>query len=377
MLKVGIVVGEHSGDMLGAGLVRELKKHVQDIHIEGILGPELMQAGGSCLFPMDKLAVIGISEIFGKYLDIVSIRNQVKCHFIGDPPDIFIGIDAPDFNIPLERQLRAAGVKTIHYVSPSVWAWRKNRIRDLVSAVDLLLTLYPFEQDYYQHKNIQVEYVGHPLADKIPLKPDMQQARAELGLEQNATYICLMPGSRTSELNNHVSVFAEAAKWCIQYRPDLRFLCCFQNKTQCEQYSHILNKQMDGLPLEIFVSCSLRVMDASNVVLLASGTAALEAMLLKKPMVVAYRVNSLSYLILRHLIKIPYVSIPNILYGDRIVPEYLQDEMTPERLGSAIMHWLESPDSIRHIESEFTRLHETLENQADCKAANAILRLCQ
>jgi lipid-A-disaccharide synthase len=376
MLKIGIVAGEYSGDLLGAGLVRELKQNLDNIRVEGILGPELIAAGGTSLFPIHKLAVMGISELFRKYFDLASIRNQLKCHFLSNPPDVFIGIDAPDFNIPLEIQLRRAGIKTVHYVSPSIWAWRTNRIDNIVSAADLMLMLYPFEQKYYKNKSIRAEYVGHPLADRLPDKPDVNRARDELSLDRHSKYICLMPGSRDNELKNHLPIFTETAKWCYQSCPGMKFLCCFQNQEQFDQYSASLHARMRGMPLHVYTGDSLRVMEAADVILLASGTVALEAMLLKKPMVATYRTNKITYMILKNMVKIPHVSLPNILFGDQIVPEFLQDEMTPEHMGQAILQWLDNPSGVKYIEAEFSRLHRMLRNQADAKAASAVMRLC-
>lgn len=377
MLRIGIVVGEQSGDALGAGLVRELKKKVDNLHIEGVLGPRLIAEGGNSLFSMDKLSVTGVTEVFSRYLELSHIRNQLKKHFLINPPDVFIGIDSPDFNISLERLLRINNIKTVHYVSPSVWAWRSGRIKDISRATDLLLCLYPFESDYYTNHPVDTEYVGHPLADSIELVPDAKQARKDMGLDDDAMLVAILPGSRINELENHLTVFSEAAKWSCQSRHDLVFAVCFPNQFICDKYSDCLERKLRGVRYAVHIGQSVRVMQAADVVLLASGTATLEAMLLKKPMVVGYRVSALSYILLKHLIKIPFISLPNILSGRKIVPELLQKNMRPELLGQEILDWLDSPHRIDSLKQQFSAIHVILRKQADIKAAAAVMKLCQ
>lgn len=377
MLRIGIVAGEYSGDTLGAGLVRELKKRVGNVSIEGILGPRLISEGGRSMYPMDMLAVTGLTEVLFRYPRLLIARNRLIRHFMNHPPDIFIGIDAPDFNIGIEQQLRRHGIRTAHYVSPSVWAWRRGRIKKLSEAVDLLLLLYPFEPELYRDVCLHAEYVGHPLADMISIKPDMYKARSQLGLDPGKTIIAILPGSRVNELDRHLDSFLHAARWCHEKRPELTFVISFQNKILHDMYSRQVMENMQGLPFHINTGGSLRVMEAANVILLASGTAALEAMLLKKPMVVGYRVSFLSYQLLRNLVHIPFISLPNILSGRQIVPELLQNDMTPERLGAAVIEWLDSPGRVQRLQQEFTEMHSSLRNQADSSAASAILALCR
>lgn len=375
MLRIGIVAGEVSGDMLATDLVDALKKRRSDIEITGIGGPGLQQAGCLLLYPMEKLAVMGIAEVLGRFLELWNIRRNVRDFFLANRPDVFIGVDAPDFNFPLERALRGAGIKTIHYVSPSVWAWRAYRLRSIAKAVDMMLTLFPFENSCYEKYNIPVCFVGHPLARKIAMVTDKKQARERLGLPNGKTVVALLPGSRTSELEKHVLPFLQAAEWCRGKMDNLHFITSLVDEKATAYFRHYADIITPYMELTVVTGRSLDVMEAADVVLLASGTAALEAMLLKRPIVVGHKVNWLTYQIARRLVRIPWVSLPNILAGKKLIPECLQDECTPENLGREILNWLQHPDQVVKLAEEFTRLHHLIRTDSDEVLAAAVLRV--
>ena len=375
MLRIGIVAGEVSGDMLAADLVNALKKRRTDIEITGIGGTGLRQAGCILLYPMEKLAVMGIAEVLGRYPELWNIRRSVKDYFLANRPDVFIGVDAPDFNFPLERALRGAGIKTIHYVSPSVWAWREYRLRAISRSVDMMLTLFPFENACYEKHNIPVSFVGHPLARRIAMHTDKKQARKSLGLPEDKTIIALLPGSRSSELVKHIRPFLQAADWCRLKMDNLHFTSSLVDD---KATAYLRAKAAIIAPLvelTVYTGRSLEVMEAADVVLLASGTAALEAMLLKRRMVVGHKVNWWTYQIARRLVHIPCVSLPNILAGRKIVPECLQDECTPENLGREILNWLDHPELADKLVEEFTGLHQLIRTDSDEVLVNAVLRV--
>jgi len=373
MLRIGIVAGEVSGDLLGADLINALRKQRPDIEITGIGGRRLIEAGCKSLYPMEKLAVMGMAEVLCRLPELWNIRRRLRDYFLTQRPDVFIGVDAPDFNFPLERALRSAGIKTIHYVSPSIWAWREYRLRAIARAVDLMLTVFPFENAWYEKHHIPVCFVGHPLARRIPLDTDRAGARRKLGLPEGKTIIAVMPGSRKSELEKHVRIFLEAANRCSQTMDNLHFISSLTNDKAMTFFEYNVGMTSPRMALSVFTDRSLEVMEAADVVLLASGTAALEAMLLKRPMVVGHKVSWLTWQIARRLVRIPYVSLPNILAGRKIVPECLQHECTPENLYREIVHWLQHPEEVRKLVEEFTGLHRSIRPDSDALLANAVL----
>jgi lipid-A-disaccharide synthase len=374
MLRIGIVAGEPSGDKLAAGLVRALRRRRRGIIVEGICGPALEAEGCRALFPMERLAVMGLVEVWDRYLELVAVRREMRRYFLRTAPDVFIGVDAPDFNLELERDLRRTGIRTVHCVSPTVWAWRRGRIHKVAAACDLLFALYPFEADYYAGTGLRVEFIGHPLADRIPQAPDTGTARAELGIASDGPVLALLPGSRSTELDQHLEPFLATAAWCHARRRDLRCLACAADDRAAARMADAARWYPD-LPLVICTRRSLTAMQAANVVLLASGTAALEAMLLKKPMVVAYRVAWLSYQILKRMIQLPYVSLPNILAARKVVPEFFQENVQPEVLGPPLLRWLEDDAGRARLAELFADLHDRLRRGADDRAAEAILEL--
>lgn len=373
-IHIGIVVGEASGDILGAALIVELRKLYPNAEFSGIGGPRMLALGFHSYFPQDRLAVMGLIEPLKRLPELLRIRKFLREHFIANPPAVFIGIDSPDFTISLEGSLKEHGIKTVHYVSPSVWAWRQKRVFKIAKSVDLMLTLLPFEAAFYEKHNVPVEFVGHHLADEIPLEVDKYQARRELGIPEHARVVALLPGSRASEVERMGSLFMYAAVFCLEQDPELLFYIPAANSDRYRQLHHQLNDYVD-FPLQLFNGNSHRVMAAADVLLLASGTVTLEALLLKKPMVVAYKMAPLTFKILSWLVKTPFVSLPNLLANKLLVPELLQDKATPEQLSAAIMHYFENPEEAQALSNTFADMHVTLKRDASVRAAAAIAKL--
>ncbi len=372
-IRIGIVVGEHSGDILGSGLIKALLAQYPNAQFEGIAGPLMLQQGCKSLYGMEELSVMGLVEVLGRLKRLLHIRKQLVEHFRQNPPDVFIGIDAPDFNLGLEQKLKAAGIKTVHYVSPSVWAWRKKRIFKIKQAVDLMLCLLPFEQEIYQAHQVPVRFVGHTLADEIPLEVDRFEARQNLGLEQHQPVLAMLPGSRGTEVGMLATPFLTAAKLLCEKMPTLQVVVPVVNDKRRDQLLQAKAQVAPDLNLIIVDGQSREVMSACDVVLLASGTATLEAMLLKRPMVVAYKFKLLSYQIFKRMISVAHFSLPNLLAGKPLVPELLQDEVTPERLSALLQGYFESDNKVL-IES-FDQLHRSLRLDASQHAAKAVLEL--
>lgn len=378
-LRIGIVAGEASGDILGAGLIRALREHCPALVVEGIGGPLMLAEGCQSFFPQDRLAVMGLIEPLKRLPELLRIRRFLREHFLANPPDVFIGIDSPDFNLSLEESLRQAGIRTAHYVSPSVWAWRQGRLKKIARAVDLVLTLFPFEERFYrehatQFPALKAVCVGHPLADTIPMKTDMAAARAQLSFTVCSQAVALLPGSRSGEVARMGRLFLEVARWCIRKRHDLCFVLPAANAAREKQLRDLLVDFPD-VPVRLVSGQSQLCMAASDAVLMASGTTTLEAMLLKKPMVVAYRMAPLSFAIISRLLKVPYVALPNLLANEALVPELLQDEATVESLGNALLAILNDPRRAQFLETRFTELHHDLRRQASARAADALLEL--
>ena len=373
-IHIGIVVGEASGDILGAALISELRKLYPNAEFSGIGGPRMLELGFHSFFPQDRLAVMGLIEPLKRLPELLRIRNFLREHFIANPPAVFIGIDSPDFTISLERSLKEKNIKTVHYVSPSVWAWRQKRVFKIAKSVDLMLTLLPFEAEFYEKHNVPVEFVGHHLADEIPEHVDKFQARRELGIPEHARVVALLPGSRASEVERMGSLFMHTAVFCLEQDPDLLFYIPAANSDRYRQLHLQLNDYVD-FSLQLFNGNSHKVMAAADVVLLASGTVTLEALLLKKPMVVAYKMAPLSFRILSWLVKTPYVSLPNLLAGKLLVPEFLQDEATPEKLSAAVLNYFENPDETHQLVNTFAEMHTNLKRGASARAAAAIAKL--
>lgn len=372
---IAIVAGEMSGDLLGAGLIRALRRRYPGATFSGIGGPLMLEEKFQSRFPMERLAVMGLVEVLGRLFELLKIRKSLREHYCANPPAVFIGIDAPDFNLDLELSLKAQGIPTVHYVSPSVWAWRPERVFKIKKAVDKVLCLFPFEPDFYQKAEVPARFVGHPLGDKIPLVTDQRAARRALQLPEHGMIVALLPGSRGSEVKYLAEPFIRAARLCLAKLPDLQFVVPMVNDARHAQFEAVLNRIDPDLPVRLVSGRSREVMAAADAVLLASGTATLEAMLLKRPMVVGYRMAWLTEKILRPKIKLDYFSLPNLLAGKALVPELLQEDCTAEKLSAALLAWLEHPERITALHAAFTAIHHTLRENSDEQAAAAIAEL--
>ncbi|MGI9229310.1 MAG: lipid-A-disaccharide synthase [Gammaproteobacteria bacterium] len=376
MLRVGIVAGEASGDRLGAALLGQLRQRRPDLIAEGIGGAGLEAAGCRIIAPMDRLAVTGLLEVAGRYLELLGLRRRILRHFVSAPPDVFIGIDAPDFNLGLERGLRAAGIKTVHYVSPAIWAWRKSRIKKIKQAVDLMMTLFPFEAVHYERENIPVEYVGHPLAADIPLQPDRQAARAALQLSGATPVVALLPGSRENELARLGEPFIRAALLLQQQLGEVRFISSLLTGEARAEFAGQIRQYGQGqLQVTLQRDDMATVLQAADAALLASGTVSLEAMLYKCPMLVAYKANPLTFRLVKALATVKYAALPNILADDGLVEEYLQHDCEPDKLAAGLHRLLSRPEAGDKMRQAFTALHRSLLIGQDDRAANAILKL--
>lgn len=372
-LRIGMLAGELSGDSLGAGLIAAIKKRHPDARFEGIGGPKMIAEGFHSLADLDRLAVMGFVEPLKRLPELLAIRRRIYKHFVANPPDVFLGIDSPGFNITLERKLRDAGIKTAHYVSPQIWAWRPERVHKIARAVDRMLTLFPFEQKFYAEHNVPVAFVGHYLADRLPIEPDQQAARKRLDIPADQKLIALLPGSRASEVALLGPDFIAAAEWCLARNPDLQFILPAANEARLAQLRPMLEGK--DLPIKLILGQSHDAMCAADAVLMASGTTTLEALLLKRPMVVAYRFPRLSYAIYSRLVVIPHVSLPNILAGRELVPEILQDKVNAESLGAPLLEYFNKPEQAKALQAEFLSIHESLKCNADERAADALLTL--
>ena len=372
---IAIIAGEASGDILGAGLIRSLRKRYPKARFVGIGGDEMIAEGFHSLVPLERLSVMGLVEVLGRIRELFSIRARLLEYFFTTPPDVVIGIDSPDFTLAIERRCREAGIPSVHYVSPSVWAWRQKRIFKIAKSVDLMLTLFPFEARFYEEHNVPVAFVGHPLADRIPMQPDTGAARKALGLNPDQPVLAVLPGSRGGEVERLGTLFLEASRWLQERRPDIQLVIPCVNRDREKQVEGLVEALEVKLPVTLVRGRSREVMAASDVVLLASGTATLEAMLLKRPMVVGYRLSNLSYKLLSRLVKVPWVALPNLLAQQGLVPELLQDDATPEALGAAVLERMENTEEREQLQQAFTELHESLRQNADERAATAISEL--
>ena len=368
-LRIALVAGEASGDILGSGLMRAIKARHPDAEFIGVGGPLMEAQGMTSYFPMERLSVMGLVEVLGRLKELLARRKLLIQTLIDEKPDVFIGIDAPDFTLNIELKLRQAGIKTVHYVSPSVWAWRQKRVLKIREGCDLMLTLLPFEARFYEEQGVPVRFVGHPLADTIPLQADQLAARAALGLGEGPV-VALMPGSRGGEVGRLGALFFDAAERLVAVRPDIRFVLPCASPQRREQIEQLL--QGRELPLTLLDGQSHVALAACNVVLIASGTATLEALLYKRPMVVAYRLAPLTYWILKRMVKSPYVSLPNLLAQRLLVPELLQDAATAEALAQTLLPLLDDGDAQT---AGFDAIHRTLRRDASNQAAEAVLNL--
>ncbi|MFJ3260378.1 lipid-A-disaccharide synthase [Pseudomonas sp. NPDC086581] len=371
-LRVALVAGEASGDILGSGLMQALKQRHPDIEFIGVGGPRTQAEGLQSHFPMERLAVMGLVEVLGRLRELLRRRKDLVKMLIAAKPDVFIGIDAPDFNLTLELKLRRAGIRTVHYVSPSVWAWRQKRVLKIKQACDLMLALFPFEARFYEEHAVPVRFVGHPLANTIPLEADRAGARERLGLPHDASVVALLPGSRGGEVGKLGALFLDTAQRLLQDRPGLRFvLPCASPERRVQLETMLAGRD---LPVQLLDGASHEALAACDAVLIASGTATLEALLYKRPMVVAYKVAPMTYRILKRLVKSPYISLPNLLAGRLLVPELIQDAATPEALATTLLPLLDDGS----VQTEpFDAIHRALRQDASAQAAEAVLALVE
>jgi lipid-A-disaccharide synthase len=374
-LRIGIVVGESSGDILGSGLMKAIKQHYPNVQFEGIGGPLMISEGFDSHFAMERLSVMGFVEPLKRLPELLSIRRSIIRHFIDNPPDLFVGIDSPDFTIAIELALRKKGILTAHYVSPSVWAWRKKRVFKIAKAVDRMLALLPFEAEFYKEHDVPVSFVGHPLADQFPMVPDQDAAKQALGYQPEQALIAIMPGSRGGEVRMLGEDFVQTARYCFEKNPQLQFVIPAANAARKQQLQTVIAEQGQGLPIQLLDGDSKTAMTAADVILMASGTTTLEAMLLKKPMVVAYRVSGFTYAIAKHLVNTDMFSLPNLLAGEKLVPEILQDEVSPETLGELLLERLQPAFDKQALIDRFSSIHRSIRLNASEEAAKALLAM--
>lgn len=372
-LRIGIVAGEISGDILGAGFIEAIKAQYPDAEFVGVAGPRMQVAGCQALFDMEELAVMGIVEVLGRLPRLFKIKAELVRYFTDNPPDVFVGIDAPDFNLRLERDLKDHGIKTVHYVSPSVWAWRQKRIFKIEKATNLVLAFLPFEKAFYDKFNVPCEFIGHTMADAIPLETDKLAARQLLNLDPNQRYLAVLPGSRGGEMELIAPPFIETCRLLKQQHPDLGFVVALVNQKRREQFEQAWQSIAPELDFVLVDDTARNVMIASDAVLLASGTVALECMLVKRPMVVGYKVKPLTAWLAKRMLKTKYVSLPNILADKELVPELLQEECEPAKLAEQVNRFLAQDNS--DLIAEFNQMHQWIRCDADKQAAQAVLKL--
>ena len=376
-LRIAVVAGEASGDVLAAGLIKALKTRYPDAIFEGIAGPHMQAAGCTSLFDIEILSVMGLVEVLSSIRPILKVKNELIAHFIKHPPDVYIGVDAPDFNLRVETALKQHGIKTVHYVSPTVWAWREKRIFKIARATNRVLGIFPFEQDVYDKYQVPYSFVGHTMADIIPLHPDQAEARAALGLNNDSQCLALLPGSRGGEVAKLLPVFTATVEQLWQHKPDCQIVIPAANDRRLQQIEQYLQtNKPDWLKdsrVMVLAGQSREAMIASDVILLASGTATLEAMLCKRPMVSAYLLSWLTHKMMMRLYKPAYFSLPNILANEALVPELLQEDVNPERLCSELLNLFDADTTA--LTERFVELHQSLKQNADERAAEAVLEV--
>jgi lipid-A-disaccharide synthase len=372
-LRIGIVAGEASGDVLAAGFVAVLKEMYPNASFEGIGGKHLTALGLNSLFDMEELSVMGLVEVLKHLPRLLHIRKTVIQHFLNKPPDIFIGVDAPDFNLAVETKLKKAGIKTVHYISPTIWAWRESRIHKIAKATNLVLGIFPFEASIYEKYKVPYQYVGHTMADSIALVPDQSAKRTLFALEDTDKVLALLPGSRAREVDTLLPDFIKAAELLAHSLPALKVLIPAANDARESQIKLLLKELKPSVDVRVTQMSARDVMIAADAVLLASGTATLEAMLCKKPMVVGYKMSKMTHLIMRRLYKPAFFSLPNILANEALVPELLQEDVVPQNMADKLRPMLQSQPGA--LISRFTQLHKMLQLNADEQAARAIQAL--
>ncbi|QLB12638.1 lipid-A-disaccharide synthase [Bisgaardia hudsonensis] len=380
-IKIGIVAGEVSGDILGAGLVRSLKQSYPNARFFGIAGKQMQEEGCETLIDMEEISVMGLAEVIKHLPKLLKIRRTVIDKMLSEKPDVFIGIDAPDFNLDIEMKLKSQGIKTIHYVSPSVWAWRQKRIFKIEKATNLVLAFLPFEKAFYDKFNVPCRFIGHTMADTIALKPNRLDACKILNIDPELRYMAILVGSRGSEVEFLTEPFLKTALLLKEKYPDLHFLVPLINQKRRQQFEEIKSRIAPDLDLILLDENARQAMIVAEATLLASGTAALEAMLCKSPMVVGYKVKPITYMLAKRLVKAKYVSLPNLLADELLVPEMIQDDCTPEKLAQALSVYLDCEESAvqkrQQLIQRFTMLHKSIQCDADLQAAQAVVDMIE
>ena len=374
--RFGIVAGEKSGDILGASLISALRNYFPNAEFIGVGGSEMVALGCESLCPIDRLSVMGFVEPLRRLPELLTLKRKLRRRFLAERIDAFIGIDSPVFNLSLAKALKNKGIKTIHFVSPTIWAYRENRVFNIKKSIDLMLTLFPFEKDIYKKHKIKAECVGHPLADQLSLKDRSCNRRTQLGIPNDQTVVALLPGSRVDEVNRLAPMFFETALEALQKYPKLKFLVPFSNlETHLRLKSYMANLSIVAGEQFTLINDSHAALDASDFAFITSGTATLEALFLRKPMVICYKLAPISYLIGSRLIKVPYIGLPNILANEKIVPEYIQKEVTTTALLGELDEFMGGVKSFSELLIKYEEIHEDLRGGASEKAASEIFRL--
>ena len=371
-LRIGIVAGEVSGDILGSGLILALQKRFPNLQVEGIGGPLMIKAGCQSHYPMERLSVMGLIEVLGRLPELLKLRKKLTQYFIDNPPDLFIGVDAPDFTLNMEGRLKQQGIPTVHYVSPSVWAWKQKRIYKIKQTTDLVLSLFPFEAQHYAPTQQRIAFVGHPLATTIPKTLDIAVAKKRFAIKELETVIAILPGSRGSEVKYLAEPFLQTARWLSQRLENVRFILPAANEKRHDELHRLITQHYADLNVQLVIGHSREVMAVADSILIASGTATLEATILRKPMVVAYKMAGLTYRIYSRMVTSKFISLPNLLADEALVPEILQDEVKAEVLGPALLKSLQDEGYKSHLAEKFAAIGEQLQQDADEKAADAI-----
>lgn len=374
---IALVAGEASGDNLGAALIEALRARLPDARFVGVAGPRMRAAGCEAIADSHELAVMGLAEVLRHLPRLLALRRRVTERLVTARPSVFIGIDAPEFNLGLAAKLKAQGIRTVQYVSPQVWAWRQGRVKGIGAACDRILCLLPFEPAFYAAHGVEARFVGHPLADQFPLQPDRAAARAALGLGADERVVAVLPGSRQGEVARLAAPFAGAAAWLASHRPGIRFVAPMVSAAVRARFEDAWAAVAPGVPVQLLDGRAREALAAADVVLVASGTATLETLLSKRPMVVAYRLSGLTAFLLRRLglVKVRHFSQPNLLAGREVVPEFFQEAATPEALGAALLAWLDDPSRVAAAQAAFAEVHAQLRCGGAALAADAVMEL--
>jgi lipid-A-disaccharide synthase len=375
-VSIAVVAGEPSGDLLAGRLLGGLRQHLPEAHFHGIGGPAMGTHGFESHWPMDKLTVRGLFEVIPRYRELKGIQNQLRDRLLAERPDCFIGADYPGFNLGLEEQLKDAGIPTVHYIGPQIWAWRGGRIKKIIKSVSHMLVIFPFEEEIYKKAGVPVTYVGHPLAEVIPVQPDEAAARRQLGIAEGANVVCVMPGSRMSEIKYNTAAFVGACKLLLQRDRSLRFIAPMAGEKQRQYFLDIVAKEgLQDVEITLLDGQSHAAICAADAVLVASGTASLEVALFKKPMVIAYKIMAASWHIMRHMGYQPWIGLPNILSREFVVPELLQNDATPEALAEAMWKQLSDAPHRLQLVQRFTDMHYSLLRNSAQEGAAAVLKV--